>query len=385
LVRHLDLSSFSTMGLQKSPIATQFVVTPEILISILRSCINLEAFSVSESLESTITVDVLKTLLFECKNLKSLDFCGCASKEFGTAMNALVSSLGRVQILPFQETADSEIQFAFVRNVSPALPHIKRLSLHECPILSEHLAIIQLLAHTPNLTHLDLGGSSISDLTLQFLTTETKITNTLTHFSIAKCKSLSSDAIATFISKCQKLQHLNLYGEAMSISEWDLCTILNSPYAKNFSSLDIGSSHITPRVLHAIKENCAHSLKHLGLAKAEISTLDNMAAFLESMPELQYVDLSNVSCLKMINTNNLIVKLISSKINTIEMSQSLLSKIQPILGWKIEQSYGRRGYYYREQQQSSTRPDQVHSRKLNMVGNEKVEMSKIFQYYSFGV
>ncbi|CAG8797479.1 22765_t:CDS:1, partial [Cetraspora pellucida] len=45
MVRHLDLSSFSTCGLQKSSIETQNIVTPELLIHILRSFPELKAFS----------------------------------------------------------------------------------------------------------------------------------------------------------------------------------------------------------------------------------------------------------------------------------------------------------------------------------------------------
>ncbi|CAG8728286.1 8580_t:CDS:1, partial [Funneliformis mosseae] len=65
MIRHLDLSGFSTMGLQKSDATIQTVITPEILISILRSCTMLETFSVSETLTSTINLEVLRVLVFE--------------------------------------------------------------------------------------------------------------------------------------------------------------------------------------------------------------------------------------------------------------------------------------------------------------------------------
>src|SRR5437764_6587445 len=82
MIRHLDISGFSTMGLRKSDATTQNIVTPQILINILRSCTMLEAFSVSETLESAITFEVLKVLAFECKTIKTLDFCGLSSKQF---------------------------------------------------------------------------------------------------------------------------------------------------------------------------------------------------------------------------------------------------------------------------------------------------------------
>ncbi|KAG9303624.1 hypothetical protein G9A89_018520 [Geosiphon pyriformis] len=389
LIRHLDLSTFSTLGLQKSQVEIQNVVTPQNLISILQSCPMLEAFSVSESLESTITVEVLKTLLFECKNLKALDFCGCSNKDFVRAMNEFaVAVLGRVEILQYQTVTDEEFQYNF-KKFTPLFPNIKRLSLHECPMLSEHSTILSLLAHMPNLTHLDLGGCSISDLTLQFLTTETNTTLTLTHLSIAKCKNVSSDAIAQFISQCVRLEHLNLGGEAMAISEWDLVTIVSSPSAKNLRFLDIGSSHITQRVLYAIQKNCSVSLKNLGLGKADLTAMTNISTFLTSMQQLNYVDLTNIPCLNQLNTNILISKIQKDpnhQLHTIEMDQSLLKKLHAIPGWNIDQNQGRRWYYGRKKAQSGNiRSDRVHGRKLDLMDCGKDGMSKIFQYYSYGV
>src|SRR5581483_12378786 len=64
MIHHLDLSGFSTMGLQKSDAAIQKVVTPQLLVNILRSCTMLETFSVSETLETAITFEVLNVLAF---------------------------------------------------------------------------------------------------------------------------------------------------------------------------------------------------------------------------------------------------------------------------------------------------------------------------------
>ncbi|CAG8580929.1 609_t:CDS:2 [Ambispora gerdemannii] len=388
LIKHLDLSSFSTFGLQKShsETETQKSVTPQALINILKSTPMLEAFSVSESLESAITIDVLRTLVSECRNLKSLDFCGCSSKQFNDAMKDLVKSLGLVQIVQFQTSADSDIEYGFQR-LQPLLPHIKRLSLHECLTLSEHETILPLLAHMPNITHLDLGGCSISDLTLEFLETETNTSNTLLQLSLAKCKNITSDGISRFVSQCNRLENLNLYGDTM-ISEWDLVTILSSPSAESLRSLDIGFSHITQRVLNAIKKHCSSSLQNLGLANAEITTPANLSTFLISMPQLQYIDLSNIPCLNPLNTNGLMFKLqkdSNNQLHTIEMSESLLKKIQAVKDWKIDQNYGRRWYYAKETRIGIPQADRVHNRKLDVVGTGEHAMSKIYQYYSFGV
>ncbi|CAG8469483.1 16315_t:CDS:2 [Dentiscutata heterogama] len=367
MVRHLDLSSFSTCGLQKSSFEIQNVATPDLLIHILRSFPELKAFSV---------------LFLECKNIKAIDFCGCVSKQFSNALDEISRSIGRVKIEQSCNDYD-ETTISFNMNSKPLLSHLQRLSFHECPTISEYSIIIPLLAHTPNLTHLDLGGCSISDLTLNFSNIPIK----LSHLLLAKCKNISSNAISSLVSKCSQLETLNLYGDrdiTTVIREYDLVTILRSPNAKNFRTLDIGSSQITPLILTSIKENCS-SLQNLGISKAQITNLNLIKDLLTSLPNLQYIDLTSIPCFNILNTNNLLTDIKKNKhpINTIEMSESLLKKLYAVDGWKIDVNYGRRWYYSREAQREAIRPDRVHGRKLDITEYGPEFMSKIFLYYSF--
>ncbi|CAG8842182.1 21533_t:CDS:1, partial [Racocetra persica] len=206
---------------------TQKVVTPELLIHILRSFPELKAFSVSESLESVITLDVLKVLFLECKSIQTIDFCGCASKQFSNALDEFSMLIGRVKIESHYND-DDETTISFRMTSKPLLSHLQRLSFHECPVISEYSTIIPLLAHASNLKHLDLGGCPISDLTLNFLT-RTSIPTSLSHLSLAKCKNISSEAISSLVSKCSRLETLNFYGDrdiTIAINEYDLITIL---------------------------------------------------------------------------------------------------------------------------------------------------------------
>ncbi|CAG8733230.1 9873_t:CDS:1 [Dentiscutata erythropus] len=382
MVYHLDISSFSTCGLQKSSFETQKVVTPELLIHILRSFPKLDAFSISESLESVITLDVLKVLFLECKNIITVDFCGCASKQFSNTLEEFSRLIGRIRIEQIYND-DAETTIDFHMTYEPLLSHLQRLSFHECPTISEYSAIIPILAHAPNLTHLDLGGCSISDLTLNFLA----VTNApikLSHLLLAKCKNISSDAISSFVSKCSQLETLNLYGDRTAINEYDLITILRSPNAKNFQILDIGSSYITPLILTTIKENCP-SLQNLGISKAQITNINLIKDLITALPNLQYIDLTSIPCFNILNTNNLftITKKSNHPLHTIEMSESLLKRLNTVDGWKIDVNYGRRWYYSRQIQGGVIRPDRVHGRKLDLTGYGTEYMSKIFQYYSF--
>ncbi|CAG8526567.1 9742_t:CDS:1 [Paraglomus brasilianum] len=383
-IKHLDLSAFSTIGLQKSYAALQNIVDPATLIKIFRACSFLESLSVSESLEEALTFDVLKTLFFECTNIKTIDFCGCSRKTFTDAMNRLTAQMGRTQI-----TYD-EFGYKFVAPAS-LFPHIKRLSLHECTTLGEYNVIIPLLSHSPNLTHLDVGGCSITDVTLRFMMDHTNIPNKLTHLSIAKCKALSSEGIASFIEQCQSLVNLNVYADrpvTTALTEQSLIRIMRLPIMKNIETLDIGSTYIMPSVLRAVKENCSPKLKKLGIANAPITSLACITDFLSSMPQLEYVDLTNIPCLNLITTNTLLSNLIKNElhqIHTIELSQALLGKLGTLPGWEIVKNYGRRWYYAKMERKDGVRADRVHGRKLDITATGPERLSNIHQYYSFGV
>ncbi|CAG8612733.1 22896_t:CDS:2 [Dentiscutata erythropus] len=387
MIHHLDLSTFSTYGLQKCSFETQKIVTPELLIHILRSFPELKVFSVSESLESIITVEVLKVLLLECKSIKTIDFCGCTSKQFSNALEEFSRIIGQVKIAQSCNDDDETIM-SFNMTSKPLLSHLQRLSFHECPIISEYSTIIPILAHAPNLTHLDLGGCSISDLTLNFLA-GTNVPTKLSHLLLAKCKNISSEAISSFVSKFSQLETLNLYGDrdtTTAIKEYDLITILRSPSAKNFRILDIGSSQITPLILTTIKKNC-QMLQNLGISKAQITNINLIKDFVIALPKLEYINLTSIPCFNLLNTNNLFteIKKNNPSIHTVEMNESLLKKLYAIDGWKIDVNYSRRWYYSRKVQGGSIRPDRVHGRKLDITKFGPECMSKIFQYYSFDV
>ncbi|CAG8724727.1 16515_t:CDS:1, partial [Funneliformis mosseae] len=280
-------------------------------------------------------------------NIKTLDFCGLSSKHFGSALTSLAEYMGRLRLVQDYEDDDEKeptYSFQSVKNV--ALPDLQRLSLHNCSIISEYSTILTLLAHAPNITHLDLGGCSVSEMTLNFLATQTNVTKNLTHLLLARCKHISSEAIASLIIQCENLRVLNLYDIATAISEYDLITILRSQTAKRFQSLDLGSSYVTSRVLHAIQENCTSALQHLGIALAQIPLTIQLNEFLTSMPSIQYIDLTGVKCLTPISIRGLLDNLQTNhSLHTVEMSESLIKNLCAIKGWKINDNFSRRYCY----------------------------------------
>ncbi|CAG8668479.1 13574_t:CDS:1, partial [Racocetra persica] len=125
-------------------------------------------------------------------------------KQFSKALEEFSLLIGRVRIE--QSCNDyNESTISFHMTCKPLLSHLQRLSFHECPIISEYPTIMPLLDSAPNLTHLDLGGCSISDLTLNFLA-GTNVPTKLSHLLLAKCENIPSDAISSFISKCSRLE-----------------------------------------------------------------------------------------------------------------------------------------------------------------------------------
>ncbi|CAG8772180.1 513_t:CDS:1, partial [Funneliformis caledonium] len=180
------------------------------------------------------------------------------------------------------------------------------------------------------------------EMTLNVLATQTNVTKNLTHLLLARCKHISSEAIASLIIQCENLRVLNLYDIATAISEYDLITILRSQTAKRFQSLDLGSSYVTSRVLHAIQENCTSALQHLGIALAQIPLTIQLNEFLMSMPSIQYIDLTGVKCLTPISIRGLLDNLQKNhSLHTVEMSESLLKNLCVIKGWKINDNFSR--------------------------------------------
>ncbi|CAG8706236.1 1014_t:CDS:1, partial [Acaulospora morrowiae] len=106
-----------------------------------------------------------------------------------------------------------------------------------------------------------------------------------------------------------------------------------------------------------------------------------------TMTNLQYIDLTSVPCFNTFTTYGFLSNLGKNhQIHTIEMSESLLKKLMAVNEWKIDEHCGRRRYYFRETQETqANRPDRVHARKLDVIDCDPERMSKIFQYYSFGI
>ena len=98
------------------------------------------------------------------------------------------------------------------------------------------------------------------------------------------------------------------------------------------------------------------------------------------MPSIQYIDLTSVSCLTPLNTNNLLNSLqVEHSLNNIEMSKTFLEKLYETNGWKINKQYDSRRWHYTKQ----THETRIHPRKLDMTESGPERMSKSYQYYSY--
>ncbi|PSR93671.1 hypothetical protein BD289DRAFT_364390 [Coniella lustricola] len=174
LVRRFDFSHFnpSMMFTTASERSLAQNLTASTLLQALELTPHLQEFLAQEHIDGDIDVHVLRKLLFGLDRITALDFCGCTATTFRAA---LIDALP-----PANEPRDLVL---------------KRLSLHKCTTLPSTV-FENLLPRLPNLTHLDVAGTRITDTALASI----PHTARLTHLNLAKCNNLSADAIIKFLS-----------------------------------------------------------------------------------------------------------------------------------------------------------------------------------------
>lgn len=129
----------------------------------------------------------------------ALDLCGCVSRTFVEALEQLLA------------------KYAFGSETSEAVvfPHMQRLGLFNVTVPAGLLK--HLVPCFPNLTHLDLGGTRATPALLSELGRSSTLR--LKSLSLAKCLSLTSEAIRDFLCDSAPqiladLEELNLHYDA---------------------------------------------------------------------------------------------------------------------------------------------------------------------------
>ncbi|POS74161.1 leucine Rich Repeat domain-containing protein [Diaporthe helianthi] len=174
LVRRFDFCHFNptTLFMTASERSQARNLTSDTLSQALELTPHLHEFLAQEHIDDELDASVLHKLFFGLERIQALDFCGCSCASFRDAFTATVCSAEWKEPI-----------------------RLRRLSLHKCTTLP--VAVFEkLLPNLPQLTHLDIAGTQVTDAALASLPSSACIT----HLNLAKCNKLSADAIINFIS-----------------------------------------------------------------------------------------------------------------------------------------------------------------------------------------
>lgn len=147
-------------------------LTASTLLQALELTPHLQEFLAQEHIDGDLDAHILRKLFFGLDRIVALDFCGCSSTSFRTALTETLAVEDWQQDLNF-----------------------KRLSLHKCTTLPSSVFEI-LLPRLPHITHLDVAGTRITDAALMSIPHTARIT----HLNLAKCNNLSANAIIEFLT-----------------------------------------------------------------------------------------------------------------------------------------------------------------------------------------
>lgn len=176
LVRRFDFCHFnpSTLFETASERSQARNLTSDTLLQALELTPHLQEFLAQEHIDDDLDVRVLQKLFFGFDRIQALDFCGCSAAAFRDSFTNTILTADWAQQVPLS---------------------LKRLSLHRCNTLAP--AVIEtLLANLPEVTHLDLAGTRITDAALFSIPATARIT----HLNLAKCNNLSAAGITRFVS-----------------------------------------------------------------------------------------------------------------------------------------------------------------------------------------
>ncbi|WFD25637.1 hypothetical protein MNAN1_000600 [Malassezia nana] len=352
-IRLLDFSAFRAMGLRRTvgESTERRFVTPERLITLIRSATGLVAFGSSPTMDSALSLEVLEALLIRDGEssrpkrlrdvsmdrgahvvhnaLQSLDLCGCVSPRFLEAMHSFVRKYldpaipqyDMYDVLEEDETAlsnsTSESSDDERRGRSrqwtrgpraPSPPHhqshghrrtfpsLQRLGLTGVSL--ERSTLASFVLSFPNLTHLDLSQTRV-DAAMLYSLGQSNVR--LESLSLSRCRALTSDSLVYLLVRSPTtagLQELSLQGTILfptPVSPDDMLTILTSASCLQRGALrylDLGGCPITDEALDVMAPQ--HALLDLGLSAIPALSLQSLCAFLQrAAPNVQVLDLTH--------------------------------------------------------------------------------------------
>lgn len=397
LVKRLDFSHFTSVGLGRTRRMNYEI--QKLTATTLRDCLditpNLREFLASESIEEDVDERVLEKLFCELPRLNAVDFCAATASCFKNGVLSVISPNNL--------------------RLPMALP-IRRLGMHGCNTLPSSV-FATLLPRLPNLTHLDLTHTQITDETLHAIPYTAK----LTHLSLSKCNRLTGPAVADFLVNhpaTRDLVCLNLLfdtGRYRLLSTTDVDVLL--PFLPTtLRSLNLSGAKIIGDHVPELRRLSKH-LEELSIGYADLSIADLNLIVEQDGPHhdgarsnLHYLDLTGISSVNpttLIDTNKCQLLMPSSfPLQVLELNEKVTDglKERPIsakkLGWNVKSQH-RRAWYVRAGpgtipgSEKITRPlaEETGSRSWKMggkwwggrkIGVAHGEVTGIYGYYGYG-
>ena len=354
IVRRLDLSHTTSVGLGRSRQTNAEVqnLTSKTLLKCLNLIPSVQEILLQENLDDDLDENVLRKLFFGLPKLRAIDFCASASSSFVDALTCTLNTL--------------------VESSSTMLG-IRRLGLHECFTLPGS-AFDKLLPHLPQLTHLDVSHTRITDAALMSLPTSAM----LSHLNLGRCINITGEGVVDFLTMhpaVRSLVYLNLSCDISHyrlLSDTDVDRLLPA-LPSSLRSLNLNGAHIYPRHIPQLMPLTKH-IEELGLACAHISVADVNTFFRQPgpsptgpnghqqpwvRPALHYLDLTAIPAITqstLFNTpapTNILLTPATLPLEVIELGDKAISALRECkntnkrLGWVVKE-LGRRGWYVRE-------------------------------------
>ena len=363
LVRRLDLSHFTSVGLGRSRQTNSEIqnLTSKTLLQCLKLTPWIQEVLLQENLDDDIDENVLHKMFLGLPKLRAVDFCASSSQPFVEAFSSILNTLV---------------------TIPSTMIGIKRLSLHECFTLPSS-AFETLLPRLTQLTHLDVSHTRITDSALAALPTSAQ----LTHLNLGRCIQITGDGVVEFLvthPAVKGLVYLNLSCDIARyrlLWEPDVDRLLPA-LPSTLRSLNLNGAHIHPQHIRQLLPLTKH-LEELGIASADLSLADINTLFSPPQSQvpiqathedstassplsqqwipstLHYLDLTSIPSVTqstLFNTPapaNTLLTPATLPLEVIELGDKAITSLRECrntnkrLGWCVKE-LGRRGWYVRE-------------------------------------
>ncbi|KAL8904637.1 MAG: hypothetical protein Q9207_003125 [Kuettlingeria erythrocarpa] len=356
IVKRLDLSHFTSVGLGRSRQGNSEIqnLTSKTLLKCLDLTPAIQEVLLQENLDDDIDENVLGKLFYGLPKLRAVDFCASSSKPFAESFTSAVTGL-----------VDSPMNLG-----------IRRLGLHECFTLPNSV-YETLLPRLPQLTHLDVAHTRITDSALASIAESAS----LSHLNLGRCTQITGRGVVDFLTTHPAAKNLVFLNLSCDIARYRLLweadvERLLPALPTTLKSLNLNGAKIrhwhAPLLLPLTKH-----LEELGIASADLSLQDINSFFRPDAPSssptgqtirveeqtqpwtpstLHYLDLSAIPAItqsSLFSASCILLSPGTSPLEVIELGDKAISALRECrntnkrLGWVVKE-LGRRGWYVRD-------------------------------------